>query len=189
MNPISFVLDGGLRALLGKIPTWLYAVAAVALLLGIGAHLHSNAVHKAIAAAEKRGEEREAAHVLAAVEKIQANAAKITANIRSKNNEANIRIRRDADDLRLRGPGKALCTNTASSAPVRPSGSSGQADAAVAPLSNPGGSVLIAVPFNDLILFAEQHDRLRAAVQATVEQHDKLQAAQPALPQPTEQPK
>jgi hypothetical protein len=161
---------------------------AVALLIAGGFVWHGHAVHKAIAAAEQRGEAREAERVRVRVEQITRKQNEITAKIRSENDETNRHIAADADDLRLRGPGKAVCPYPPAAAPVRSGPSAGPADAAVAPVLNPGGPVLVAVSFNDLILFAEQHDKLLAAVRATVEQHERLVAAQPAIPsQPKEQ--
>jgi hypothetical protein len=171
------------------IPTWLYALIAVAGLIGLGVHLHSNAVHKAIAAAEKRGEEREAQHVLAAVQKITKKANDITAAIRSKSDETNRHIIADAGDLRLRGPGKAVCPGSAAPAASEHSAPGRPVDVGMASVPNPGGPVLIALPFNDTIRFAEQCDLNRAEALSWREQHDKLQAAQPAIPTLQEQPK
>jgi hypothetical protein len=166
---------------------WLYIAIAIAVAAAFAGGLHW--YHGQIAAAEKRGEEREAQHVLAAVQKIQTNAAKVTAKIRSKNDEKMRAISRDADDLRLRGPGKAVCPYAAPAAPVRRDGAGVAGNAPVGPVSDPERPELIALPFSVLLDFAEDHDRLRAKVQSTIEQHDKLQAAQPALPQKQEQPR
>jgi hypothetical protein len=167
----------------GGVPRWVYIALAVAALIGSGLYLHHRAVKSAYDTAYKAGGDAEAARVEKAAKKLEQRAAALTAKIRSKNDETNRRISADADDLRLRGSGKAACPGASSAAAVRYVAAGRTTDAAVGEVPDPQRVDLIAMPFADAISFAEQHDQFRAKVLSVIEQHDKL-AAQAAPVQP-----
>lgn len=91
-------------------------------------------------------------------------AAKISTDLRSRNDETHRAIARAYDDVRLRGPGKAACPGGAG-IPAGAGGhvaAAGPADAAVAAMPDRERLDLIALPFGPTVEFAEQHDRCRA---------------------------
>lgn len=116
----------------------------------------------------------------------------------SKTDETLRRNSAAADDLRLRGPGAAAAPVCRSGdgapdrgAADRPGASRGPGDAPLAPV--PDNEALAIVPWLQLTRFAEEHDRTRAELDATLEHIDgqnrlfddlraKLQAAVPKMP-------
>lgn len=178
-----------------RIPAWAWIALAVAAIIVGGIIWHQHTAHAAIAAAEKRGEDRAYARVAEQARKLEqrANAAssKIASTLRSKNDETNLRIVRDADAQLLRGPGKAAYR----SCPAAPAGASGHvaadrpADAAVDQMPDGERPDLIVMPFADAIAFAEQHDLNRAEALSWREGDRKQRAAWPTSTpsQPQEQ--
>jgi hypothetical protein len=161
-------------AMLKRIPRWAWiALAAVAILL-LGSCVHKRKV-KAF------GEERYAAGVAyeqARIEKkakelkakVDALSGKITTQLRTKHDEKVVVITRAADDLRMRGPGKASCPGYSGI----PSGS-GRPDAAGRrPDASPSGlpeQDRIALPFAWAVDNAERCDLNRAEVLTWREWH------------------
>jgi hypothetical protein len=147
-----------------KVQTWLYAVLAVAALLGLGLYLHGRAVKRAHDAAYSEGyaaggSDNEKAHVSAQA-KAESAAAAINNKIRKQADEKAGSIARTADDMQLRGPGKAACPRlaaapTSAGQPVPPAG---PGNAAVDQVPDAAGQQLIALPLNDTIRFAGQCD-------------------------------
>lgn len=168
-----------LLAFFRGIPTLAYALLAVAVLIGMGVGLHVKAVHNAISAAEKRGEDRAYARVEAKALALAAKAQALATDLRNRNNETNRRIAADADALRLRGPGRASCPGypapaaSGHNAPGRPG------DAAVDRLPDQERLDLIALPFSGTVAFAEQCDLNRAEVLTWREYSAKLLKAWP----------
>lgn len=184
----SVLMQSPIGAFLKRVPgrVWLLIALAVgAYLLGSYAvRKHQAAVYRTYKAGYDEGHRVALADVRRAQAQADAKAATINSNLRKINDETNRVIARAADDLRLHGPGKATCPGF----PAPSSPASGHvaadrgADAPVATVPNPGGAVLIAVPFNDLILFAEQHDRLRSEA-LTWRESDRQQSQITAQPQ------
>jgi hypothetical protein len=95
---------------------------------------------------------------------IKANAR--AAQLRERNDAENRTIAADGADLRVRGPGKAICTGGVGPAPAA-SGhveASRPADAPVAEMPDTERPPVIALPFAGTIAFAEQCDANRAEV-------------------------
>ena len=163
----------------GKMPRWAWIALAVAVALLAGFLWHQLAAHKAIDAAEKRGEERAYANVEKQARELErkANAlnAKITAEMRKRNDEENRRIAAAADDLRLHGPGAARCAD-----PAFLSAGAGRHDAPGRGSDAPGPPVpsdeRAAVPWGWLVGRAEQHDLNRAEALAWREWHRRFTA-------------
>jgi len=99
--------------------------------------------------------------------------AQISKQLRDRTDEENRRIAGDADALRLRGPGKAVC-------PALPSSPGGHqqaapsSDAPVAQLPNTRGAELIALPFDDTIGFGKSYDELLNENKAWRDWHDQV---------------
>lgn len=112
--------------------------------------------------------------------KVDALTLNISRTLREWNDAQNSRIAGAADDLRLRGPGKAVCPGN----PVDPSGSGKSqqpgrsGNAAVAPVSDAGGQ-LAALPFSDTVTFGQSHDAYRAEVMTWRQWYQRLVAAWP----------
>lgn len=166
MNPIPFLVQGGISLVTGKLPRWVYIALAVAGLIALGLHLHSNAVKAAYKAAYNQGRTDERQAQAKAAAKLAIKQAEVTAPIRKKNDETNARIAADANDLRLRGPGKAsACPSAAArarqpgSASDRPADAAGSGNAAA-----DGMPDFAAVPWAWLVGRAENADLDRAEV-------------------------
>lgn len=95
------------RAFLGRIPRGVWIALAVLALAGLLYWAHQREVKQTIAAAEKRGEDRAYKIIAAKAREIERKANDISRKLKEQNREEVARINRDADDLRLRGPGKA----------------------------------------------------------------------------------
>jgi hypothetical protein len=150
------------------LPRWVYIALAVAALIGAGVFFHGRAVKRTFDNGFKAGVlANEKSHADAEA-KLASKQAAITAPIRKQNDETNARIAGDADDLRLRGPGKARAS-------CQPSAAAGQPGAAGHELPDAAGSGaaaadglsdFAAVPWGWLVGRAEQADLDRAEVLA-----------------------
>lgn len=139
------------------------ALLAIALLVA-GYFLHQHVAHQRLKAQYDAGYaqgvmDNERSHITAQAQ-ADARANQINSIIRRKSDEEARNIVRRADDLRMRGPGKATCAGVAA-APGSASGhdaASGSADAAVGGVPDEPRPVLIALPFAPTIEFAKQCD-------------------------------
>jgi hypothetical protein len=139
-------------------------IAAAALIMFL---LHQHIAHKALQARYDAGFADGHARAQAEQKVAQATAAarseRINSQVRKQSDEKDRHIVADADDLRLRGPGKAVCSGVAAA----PGGAGGRvaasrpADASVDQVPDPERPPLIALPFAGTIAFAEQCDRNR----------------------------
>ena len=155
---------------LALIPRSVWIALAVLALVGLGVFAHQRSV-------KAYGEERYAAGV--ADEKARAQEAarkqaekdeKTVRKLKEQHREEIDRISRDADALRLRGPGKARCRPAPIAASGRDEGH-GEPDVA-GPEVPPDDRA--AVPWGWLVQRAEQFDANRAEVLAWREWHRKL---------------
>jgi hypothetical protein len=112
-----------------------------------------------IDAAEQRGANLAYARVTDRVIDITGKLTDAADKIRNKANAKARTVTVAADDLRVRGPGKAACPAVAVTGSGGHVGTAGSADGAVAAVPGAQGSELIAVPFAVLVDFAEQHDK------------------------------
>jgi len=101
--------------------------------------------------------------------------------LKEQNDAQNARIHSAADDLRMRGPGKAACPSNPglAAAPGRSQQPIGAGNAAVAPVHDSGGISLIALPFADTVDFGEEHDRYRTEAMTWREWYKRLTAIWP----------
>lgn len=165
-------------ALLKRVPRGVWIALAVVAILLVGSCVHKRKV-KAF------GEERYAAGVKAEGDRIAAKAAKIakeaaeiSAKARSLNNETNRRIARDADVIRVSGPGKASCLNPATPGASRYVPPAGKPNAAGPQVpSGDGEALLAAVPWPWLVDRAEQCDLNRAEAETWRAWHRQLEEA------------
>lgn len=165
---MSSPIGAALKLVPGKVWLWLAILVAVAAAFFLHQHIAGTRLQARYDAGYAQGQLDAAKAQRAAQATANAAANAINSTIRKNADEEAIHIARDADDVRLRGPGKAVCP--------RPAASSGPAsghdarsrtgDAAVAAMPDPERSDLIAVPFADLIDFAERADRNRSEVNA-----------------------
>lgn len=144
---------------LKAVPWQVWAAIGLAVALWLGVQWHQHEAGQALEAAEKRGEDRAYANVEAKAKALEEKARELAQQIRSRTDETNRRIAGDADDLRLRGPGRAAC-------PVAPPAGAGGRDEAggagdAAGPQMPSGD-RAAVPWGWLVDRAEQCDLNRA---------------------------
>jgi hypothetical protein len=169
---VSLLLAIG--ALLKRIPWQLYV--AIAIVSAFGLLLIDRNHWKAADARDHATAVNYRRQLDAETEKNKAaekQAAQISMQLRDRTNEENRRIAGDADTLRLRGPGKAVC-------PALPSSPGGHqqaapsSDAPVAQLPNTRGAELIALPFDDTIGFGKSYDELLNENKAWRDWHDQV---------------
>lgn len=147
-----------------SVPRWVWIALAVAALVGLGAWRHSAAVSDLRETSFKAGEaaanDRHAKKATEWLGRING----IARTIRSQTDETNRHIAADYDALRVRGPGRAACpyTDPASFGASGHVEGRGAADAPVAGMPNSERPALIALPFAELIGFAERCDLNRA---------------------------
>jgi len=111
----------------------------------------------------------ELATISAAARKAEADGARISQQLKDKNDEDNRRIAGDANSLRVRGPGKSLCRPAP--APTSDGTRPAKPDAA-GPALPPDDSA--AVPWGWLVQRSEEHDQLLAEVEAWRTWHDEV---------------
>lgn len=156
---IPLGLGAKILGFFGGVPRWVYIALAVAALIGGGLYAHHRAVKSAYDAAFKAGGEAEAARAKEANRKLAVKQAAITAPIRKANDETNTRIAGDADDLLLRGPGKAAVHCPAPAAARQPQPPAQPASAAAAPMpAEDGATAFVAVPWGWLVGTGKQCD-------------------------------
>lgn len=163
MLPFLAVAGAKASGIFKAIPRWAWYALAAALALFLIWRWHSGKVEDAY----KRGvtTERAEAAKRAAATKAKADAAssKITAEVKEKHNETVRIIYRDADTIRVRGPGKASvsrsCVPAPASGPPKPAR---QGSPAVAEVPTGTGVDLIALPFPGTVALAQTCDLNRA---------------------------
>lgn len=161
------------------LPAWAWKALAVAAIIAAALLWHQHAAHKAINAAYHQGKADEAAAIQKRATELKAKIDTLTQRIaaqeRVKNDEENRRIARDADSLRVQGPGHAACPRLPAAA-SRHAPSRADADAP-GPALPPTDSA--AVQWGWLVTRAEEHDALRAEVLSWREWYRNLAAAWP----------
>lgn len=169
-----------LKSFFGQLPRGVWIALAAALAFAFAYRSHEAAKKRVYDEGYAAGVlANEAGHIkaqTAADERARA----INADQRKQNDEDNRRIADAADDVRLRGPGRAVCPGAAP-APRPASGHvapGGTGDAAVAEVPAAERVDLIALPFPDTVAFAQQCDANRAEVLRWREA-DRLQSVQP----------
>lgn len=150
-----------------KAKLWiLAAIAAIALFF-----VHQHFAHRALKAADQGGYDRARAEDAKALVELRNRAATAERNARTISQEIRSRTDEDArishaaaDDLRLRGAGAASCGRIRDPAVPAAAGGhqpvGGTADAPLGQVPDAGGPELIALPFNDTVAFADDHDQL-----------------------------
>lgn len=159
---------------LKAIPRSVWIALAIALVLFLGWRWHVGAVKDARKEGHTAGVAYEGKRIADKASALKVKADRLAADIRRKNDAQNRAIAGAADDLRLRGPGKAACPGTITS---RPGGRVAPGGSVTAPLDqvpDRTGVDLIAVPFADLVGAGERCDLNRGEVLAWREWHRKL---------------
>jgi hypothetical protein len=107
--------------------------------------------------------------------------AQISKQLKDRTDEENRRIAGDADTLRLRGPGKAVCP------PVSTAPSEHQQAAPKPDVTGPSlpPDERAAVPWNWLVQRAQEHDELLNEVQAWRDWHDQVLKVWPKTTEPS----
>lgn len=166
--PLPFAAVGlgakllGVKKKLASVPWQVWAVIALVIAGGVGGCIAKN---KHQAAVKEFGDQRynegrasRDAEIKAAQDAKAEADRKLAAALREKANAENARIATRANDLRLRGPGAATCTNP----PAARTGTSGH-NAAPAEPNAPGLGVpteqWAAVPWGWLVKRGEEHDK------------------------------
>lgn len=169
----KWALAGGFKGIVRKVPRWLWFALLFAAIIAAGAWWHGRKV-------EAFGQERFAAGYAKAVDdgkkrvaKVERKSAEITAKIRRKTDEDIGRINRHADDLRLRGPGRAVCPAHAAAA-GGPEPGRGAAAAGMDRLPDTERVDIIAMPYDDTIRRSATADANRREVLAYREAWQKL---------------
>lgn len=168
------------KTFLGRIPRTAWIALAVIAILALGTCAHKRAVKKfgneryaAGVAYEQARLEKKAKELKA---KADAMTGKITTQLRTKHDEKVVVITRAADDLRVRGPGKASCPGN----PGIPA-SSGRSDAASGRTDAPATGLpeqdRIALPFGYAVNQAEVCDLNRTEVLTWREWHKQQSEA------------
>jgi hypothetical protein len=172
----SALMTSPVGAFLKGIPPGVWKwVGIAALVLGMFL-LHQCAAHKALRKADLSGYNRakaedqkklDKAHsdALAWKKQVDASHARIAQLIKDMNDEEARHINRTADDLIVRGPGKARCGqggNPGLSAAAGGTPRSGQAGAAVDRLPDQERVDIIGLPFNGAVRGGQQHDLCQA---------------------------
>lgn len=150
------------RGFLGRVPRPVWIALAVAFVLGAGVLWHKHKAGAAIAAAEKRGEERSdkrhkaieeelARRAVARRRQAEALSAEISRQEREKNETNARRLGAIADALRVHGPGRAACSIIGGDP-----GLSGGAGGHGAP-GGAGGAPATRVPYPDGFLLGVPH--------------------------------
>lgn len=172
MSPVGRILKSIPRQV------WI-AIAAVAILL-VGSCVHKRAVIKygkeQYAAGVKAEGDRIADEAKRMKARIDAQSAQISQLLKDKNDAQNRAIARSADDLRLRGPGKAICPGH-SSLPASPGESIAPSWSGNAATGQVPGGEWGAVPWGWFLDSAERCDLNRAEVLAWREWYAKQSEA------------
>lgn len=170
------------RAFLASVPRWLWIALAVVLAIGGLAWWHFDAVGDAREEGHRAGVAEERARATAqAIEwkgRIDGLTVRFAAKLRKSNDEKLAANARAADDLRLRGPGRAACPGVAggASAAGGPVSADRPGDAAMAEVPERIGIDLIALPFAPTVDFGEQHDAFRIEAMSWREWYARLVA-------------
>lgn len=141
-----------------KVPkqVW-YGAAVIAALVG-GYFYHQHVAHKAVDTAYKKGHADAVAEFEKNGAKTNTQTAAISNNARGQNEAENRHIDSRAAAVVVRGPGRAVCPGAAPAAGghVAPTG---PVDAGLARVPYPEWQQLLAVPFDDTVAFAREHDK------------------------------
>jgi multidrug efflux pump subunit AcrA (membrane-fusion protein) len=169
-------ISGPVGAFFGSVPKWCWIALAGAVALAGGLLWHHSAAVRhddAVRAQQKAADESAFAKQAAAVARQAASIRKQTEQLlsaisqveRNRNAQANRATVAAADDLRLRGPGKASCGPLDySGVPASPGGHDatiGKTNAPVAAVPDPQRVELIALPFAGTVNAAEVCDMNR----------------------------
>lgn len=177
------LLFGRIRSVAEKIPRQVWIVLAALVVLALGWHLHASAVRDARAEGLAEGKQTADRQWSAAIEMQRADAARwrkdyettataLTAEIGARHAQELRIIAARADDLRLRGPGRAAASCERSGDPAGLPATPGGLDAAPGAIAGgvagmpPDGGPFATLPWPELVAQAEQADENRAEVKA-----------------------
>lgn len=160
------------------------ALLAIVLLLA-GYLVHQHYAHRALKSADQAGYDRRGREDQAALDQLrvkvrtaEANASKLTQDIRNRSDEQSRASHAVAAAVLVRGPGAARCGQLGNPGLPASAGVSGaaaaQTGAAVDPVPDPAGTDLIAMPFPGAVAGADEHDQLLIEVKAWHEWYPKI---------------
>lgn len=166
------------RSILARVPWQVWAVLGLAFVVWRGIDWHKDTVKDAAEAGVRAGHAMATQEFEEASRRLVAKTDAIVAALRKENDEKARTVAASADDLRVRGPGKAACPNPSRAAPTGghySAGGSASAPAAEVPAVEWG-----AVPWQWLVGQAEVCDLNRNEVLSWREWHSKLEASRTA---------
>lgn len=164
----------GWQAIPPKVKLWLL-IAIAALILGF---VHQLYAHRQAAKQYHAGYAQALKDVATRNAKVNATTTAIAQDERKKSDAETIHISSDADAQRVRGPGKAVCPSVAAAASGHQP-QAGTGDVALVGLPPAERLDLIALPFDDTIAFAKEHDLDRDEVTRWRSWYDRLAKAWP----------
>lgn len=145
----------------------------VALVLAIGFLWHGHKVAQLRADAFKAGYAQAVDNGKKNAARVERKSAAITNDVRSKTDEKMRDSARHADDLRLRGPGRAVCPQLSGPASGHDPASRG-ANGGLAGLPDEERDRIVALPFDETVERAKVADANRLEVLAWREWHQRL---------------
>lgn len=184
-------IGGGLKRFFGALDGqgWLGVVAATLLawqwIAAAGEARHwkkQSGRFEQLYTAELEHQQRIAGQALALKSHVDGLAAGISTLLKGLSDAEALRIHRSAGALLVSGPGKAACAG----GPVAPAaaGGSGEADrtgdAAVPAMHQFGGTALVAMPWDQAVDYAEQHDLFRTEALSWRDWYRRLLAVWPS---------
>lgn len=150
---------------------WLAIALVVALVVWRGLAWHAGKVDQLKKDSFAAGRQSAAADMVALRDQLNRAHAQDVARMRSQNDAKLRDVGRDADALRLRGPGRAACSAVVPGGAGGSQQAGGQASAPVSQLPDAGGAELIALRFDAATDLGESHDALRVEVLGWREWH------------------
>lgn len=161
------------KAAFGMVPKWVWAALAGAILFAFAVNWHSGKVRAFGNERYQAGYDAAKGEIEALRRQVNQRNAELAAALRSKSDEENRRIAADADNLRLRGAGKAACVARLPAAAGGHDEAGRPADAAGPEM--PAGE-WAAVPWGWLVGRAETHDLYRNEALSWREWHKAFSA-------------
>jgi hypothetical protein len=173
----SALMQSPIGKVLGKVPSRVWKILAIVVISGLliffALRWHSNKVETFGNEKFQAGYDSRDAEIKKLQTQLNQRNAELATALRSKTDEKLRDVARDADIIRLHGPGKAACTSVGG-LPTSPGGHDQTR-------TSPGTSLpevrdgewdeLIALPFSETVTVFENHDSLRIEVLGWREYH------------------
>lgn len=171
----SALMKSPIGGFLSRIPARVWKMLAialvVALLIFVGLRWHGHKVEQLRKESFAAGRQSAVKDMVALRDQLNRAHAQDVARMRSENDAKLRDVGRDADALRLRGPGRAACSAVLSGGSGGRDQAGGEARAPVSELPDAGRAELIALRFDAATDLGESHDSLRVEVLGWREWH------------------